>query len=68
MKFFLLNIIMSGLRIKHGSPRSSVIGHRSSKKLPSTVNHQPPTDLNRAAFYKAMEWKVKPWLMHRFLN
>ncbi len=56
MKFFLLNIIMvcfAGSNM--ASPRSSVIGHRSSKKPPSTVNHQPSTDLNRAAFYKAME-------------
>jgi hypothetical protein len=36
------------------SPRSTVIGHRSTKILP-TVNHQLFTDLNRAAFYKAME-------------
>jgi hypothetical protein len=56
MKFFLLNIIMvcfAGSNM--ASPRSSFIDHRSSKKPPSTVNHRPPTDLNRAAFYKAME-------------
>jgi hypothetical protein len=79
MKLFLLNIILiwfaeSTLAVPRSpafdkaSTDKLVIGHRSSKILPtanrqpptvnsqpSTVHHQPSTDLNRAAFYKAME-------------
>ncbi|HLA60058.1 MAG TPA: hypothetical protein VK622_14890 [Puia sp.] len=67
MKYFLLNLILicfAGSTIA-AAPRSMVNGQRSTK-IPSTVNHafvvasrQPPTDLNRAAYYKAMESESK---------
>jgi hypothetical protein len=62
MKYFILTIILTSIA---GSilafPRSTIILSTVNCQLSTTnrqlppANHQPPTDLNRAAFYKAME-------------
>jgi hypothetical protein len=55
MKFFILNIILicfAGSSI--APPRSTANGQRSTKIL-STINRQLSSDLNRQAYYKAME-------------
>ncbi len=54
MKYFIFNpiIILFAGSIMASAPSSA-------NRQPSTVNRQPSTDLNRTAFYKAMESESK---------
>jgi hypothetical protein len=59
MKYFIFIIFLICLvESTISSPRPTAIGQRSSEIL-STVNRQLPTDLDRAAYYKAMESNSK---------